>query len=131
MLILSILTTHCQIPSPSGITLAGLVDLTGDVTQTFILEESEPFSGYNREYQEAPKWITWLPYVSSLSPLCKSHVPTRLNRVNYSCWIVIPLTCGPGCTELKEPWQQLQLVVQRVPHYIFWQKRALFGDLDG
>jgi len=138
--ILSILTTHSQIPSPSAITLAGLVDLTGDVTQTFILEESESFPGYiafmaTREYQEAPKWITWLLHVSSLSPCVKamspSHLtPTQLNRVNYPFWIVIPLTCGPGRTELKEPWQKLQLVVQRGPHYIFWQKCALFGDLD-
>ena len=93
------LPTHSQIPSPSAITSAGLVDLTGDVTQTFILEESEPFSGHiafmataegTRRHLSGSLGFHMFPpcphYVKAMSP--PHPTPTQLNRVNYPCWIL-------------------------------------------
>lgn len=85
--------------------------------------------GYNRERQEAPKWIAGFHMCSPLSLLCKSSPPADQGQLllmdSDSSRLLVP-----GRTQLKAPWQQLQLVIQCGPCYILRHKCALFGDLD-
>ena len=110
------------------------------MTQTFILEGSEPLviirfpgrvalyvhSWLQQQHQEAPKWIAGFHMCSCLSLLCKSSPHADQGQLllmdSHSSRLLVP-----GHTELKAPWQQLQLVIQWGPCYSLWHSVPSLG----
>lgn len=129
---LSSLTTTLKSPHPQESPWQVFVDLTGDMTQTFILKSLNLSQATTESTRRHLSGSLLASICFFLIPIVKAMSLLRLNRVDYSCWIVIPPPVVLDAQNSKSHEQAAAAACSsKGSHYIFWQKRLLFGNLDG